>query len=282
MPQYFIRFGVRISGPYTADALRRMAESGQFTDKHLISTNRQDWASISQVENLFVESAPPPMAMDPGDATDGENQQTGFADPSEIAEPETRYRSPISILLPIFFILSLLPWTLAVLSFLMPFLPFAFRSVVVLFVLIMPVSVSVYLIFWLIAIYRYWKFLREAYYSDDMPTPGEAVGFFFIPVFNLYWSFIAIAKMGHKLSDNLPLRHPTNGRATSTAAGFMGIILSLQWIVTNITVAANIYFHILTQEVNLNTLVLLPPALLPTSYLFLRSVDNAVKRLHAR
>ena len=43
-----------------------------------------------------------------------------------------------------------------------------------------------------ILLYRYWKFLpaEEAY-----TTPAKAVGYLFIPVFNLYWAFVAYCKL---------------------------------------------------------------------------------------
>lgn len=44
-----------------------------------------------------------------------------------------------------------------------------------------------------VLLYRYWKFLPA---TEAVTTPAKAVGFLFIPVFNLYWVFIAYGKLG--------------------------------------------------------------------------------------
>lgn len=54
---------------------------------------------------------------------------------------------------------------------------------IILFVLL--VSSIVYTV---ILVYRCWNILPEEFRET---TPGRAVGFLFIPVFNLYWSFVA-------------------------------------------------------------------------------------------
>jgi len=47
-------------------------------------------------------------------------------------------------------------------------------------------------IFFYINIYRAWKCLSA---GEPRTTPGKAVGLLFIPFFNLYWIFIAIAAL---------------------------------------------------------------------------------------
>ncbi|MBQ9088720.1 MAG: hypothetical protein IJY46_08075 [Lentisphaeria bacterium] len=49
-------------------------------------------------------------------------------------------------------------------------------------------------VFAFILLYKFWKFIpyQESYY---VTTPGKAVGFCFIPFFNLYWIFVAYRKL---------------------------------------------------------------------------------------
>jgi hypothetical protein len=51
----------------------------------------------------------------------------------------------------------------------------------------------------LVILYNIWDFIIEEYrvqrLKPPVKTPGEAIGFLFIPLFNFYWMFIAIGKM---------------------------------------------------------------------------------------
>jgi hypothetical protein len=56
----------------------------------------------------------------------------------------------------------------------------------------------------LIVIYRGWRLVQPMRYTDPrdarMPTPGTAIGFLFIPFFNLYWNFVAYPGLVEKLN----------------------------------------------------------------------------------
>ena len=58
--------------------------------------------------------------------------------------------------------------------------------------LIIAVSAGISAIAWLVLLYRYWKFLPA---GEACTTPAKAVGYLFIPVFNLYWIFVSFWKM---------------------------------------------------------------------------------------
>jgi hypothetical protein len=59
-------------------------------------------------------------------------------------------------------------------------------------------------IFGLIILYRGWSLVQPLRYNDprdaQMPTPGKAIGFLFIPFFNLYWVFVAVPGLAEKLN----------------------------------------------------------------------------------
>ncbi|MBP5182386.1 MAG: hypothetical protein J6331_05105 [Lentisphaeria bacterium] len=47
-----------------------------------------------------------------------------------------------------------------------------------------------------VLLYRYWKFIPE---EEAATTPAKAVGYCFIPIFNLYWNFVAYVKLSRTL-----------------------------------------------------------------------------------
>ncbi|MFT3784658.1 MAG: hypothetical protein QM770_00640 [Tepidisphaeraceae bacterium] len=76
-----------------------------------------------------------------------------------------------------------------------------------------------------IVLYRGWTVAQPARFlspmNAQMPTPGKAVGFMFIPFFNVYWHFVALPGLYQKLNMLLgqrghPLRLP-EGLATTAA-----------------------------------------------------------------
>lgn len=48
-----------------------------------------------------------------------------------------------------------------------------------------------YIVFYCIFIYRVWNLAQASSLNAKKPSPGQAVGFLFIPFFALYWIFVA-------------------------------------------------------------------------------------------
>lgn len=71
------------------------------------------------------------------------------------------------------------------------------------------------LIFQLIYIGRLWSCLR---YADPRTTPGKAVGFLFIPLFSLYWIFVAIYGLAQDWN-RITSQHPDLARAPKMSEG---------------------------------------------------------------
>lgn len=46
-------------------------------------------------------------------------------------------------------------------------------------------------------LYRYWELIQDGYHRT---TPGQAVGFMFIPFFNFYWVFVAIKGLAEDMN----------------------------------------------------------------------------------
>ncbi len=85
-------------------------------------------------------------------------------------------------------------------------------AVAILLIVILTIVVLVY-------IYRIWFLLQD---GQARTTPGKAVGFLFIPLFNLYWAFEAIAGLAqdynkYSIRHGLNLRPLPEGLFTSMA-----------------------------------------------------------------
>jgi type II secretory pathway pseudopilin PulG len=98
----------------------------------------------------------------------------------------------------------------------------------------------------LIALYRTWAVMQ---YFNSRTTPGKAVGFLFIPFFNIYWIFVSIrglAKDINEISDRAGLKkHVSTG--LSTASCILSLIpyinFTLNLILINILVYQWADFH---------------------------------------
>ncbi|MDO5579810.1 MAG: DUF4339 domain-containing protein [Planctomycetia bacterium] len=57
---------------------------------------------------------------------------------------------------------------------------------------------------WFVLLYRFWQAVPSTIAST---TPGKAVGFLFIPIFNIYWVFVAWYVLGQNLNRTLASRN---------------------------------------------------------------------------
>jgi len=107
------------------------------------------------------------------------------------------------------------------------------------FTLAMPALVGIYsLVFLLflpgficgmVTLHRAWRVVQPAGRGLRMaiPTPGQAVGFLFIPFFNLYWVFIAFAGLmetANALWRDREIHDPPLGNGAAITLGIMFII----------------------------------------------------------
>ncbi len=76
---------------------------------------------------------------------------------------------------------------------------------------------------WCILLYRYWRLIPP---ERAVTTPGKAVGFLFIPVFNLYWMFVSLVGLGNAFD-----REGVCRRAGATATAYCVTLLCLCGVV---------------------------------------------------
>nr|WP_321452575.1 hypothetical protein [uncultured Carboxylicivirga sp.] len=93
----------------------------------------------------------------------------------------------------------------------------------------------------LVLIYRIWTYLLKQYRTEGLvvpvDSPGQAIGFLFVPFYNFYWSFIAygqIPKCLNKLSIKRGGNEQMNDSLGIVVAAFMlsGIIPYIGWLLS--------------------------------------------------
>lgn len=83
------------------------------------------------------------------------------------------------------------------------------------FCLLLLLPMAVYMVLYWIQIYQMWNVIND---GDSRATPGKAIGFLFIPFYNLYWIFNIWGGFPtdynafvsrYRLGDKVPLLNPT-------------------------------------------------------------------------
>ncbi len=80
--------------------------------------------------------------------------------------------------------------------------------------------------------YRFWQIIQDGF---QQTTPGKAVGFLFIPIFNLYWNFVAFFGLSKDMNryvdrhfSNIPAQ--TVRKASPVLSLCYGIVMCIQMI----------------------------------------------------
>ncbi len=107
-------------------------------------------------------------------------------------------------------------------------------------------SIGAY-IYWLVSIFKIHAVLREKTDSTYPIVPGRAVGFHFLPFYNIYWIFKWPSEVIKFINVNLPdkkmklyapgliiLSSGLVGELISSGLATMVLFLSLKWMVRNI------------------------------------------------
>jgi hypothetical protein len=205
--QWFVHSNGEQMGPYTGQQLVEYAQQGNIVAETMVwAEGMAEWAPASQVPGLIPE-APAPVAAAVAKtsaawAPPGSRLATGGARPTT-AVATTSYAvqvAPVGGPYP-YFPMKSASFGLWVGSFAGSFVLFILSLVILItggeekvgFAgILYLVGVIVGLlsgVFFCINLYRAWTCLQS---GGAQTTPGKAVGFMFIPFFNLYWVFVAI------------------------------------------------------------------------------------------
>lgn len=96
-----------------------------------------------------------------------------------------------------------------------------------------PIPIVIVTIFHLMMVYKMWDSIRD---GNPRTTPGKAVGFLFIPFFNLYWIFQVYPGFADDYNryikeKNIQAQHVSRGLMTAMAVFILFSIPVINWIV---------------------------------------------------
>lgn len=121
-------------------------------------------------------------------------------------------------------------------------------NLAVFFILFMLIPLTAYSILYLIQIYRMWDVINDGH---SRATPGKALGFLFIPFFNIYWGFNVWGGFPtdynafvnrYRLNDKVPLLNPTVYQIFPVLILLSGLIITIPVLL--------IYFAVLLNKSN--------------------------------
>ena len=107
------------------------------------------------------------------------------------------------------------------------------------------ISCLVGTILYLVWLYKAWKVASR---RPEDPSPGQAVGFLFIPFFNLYWVFRAVPGLSAALHRNLRQTNPS--WAGGTAGHGIGIAAAVISVIPYVNFLSPIFFCIWVASAN--------------------------------
>lgn len=132
--------------------------------------------------------------------------------------------------------------------------------------------VGVALVFSWILLYRFWQIIQ-----DDKPrtTPGKAVGYCFIPVFNCYWIYVAVYGLARHLNRRTNQLH-VNVKPVPVAAAFVFCSWSWMSVLTLRILQDPMYHSDLLAHVTVTLLIVIPILLLWILMASFARVGNAI------
>jgi hypothetical protein len=222
--QWFVHSDGEQMGPYSGEQLVQYVQEGRVTAETMVwAEGMPEWLPASQIEGLVpvapaavaARSAPawaPPGARKFGTSA-AKTRSSPYAPPaSSLTTHAMGGQYPYIPVRPASFALWMWTFLGGFLCFLIGFIAMTAGIAAaseassaggspeiavtrsagfgMLFFVIGWIFLMVSAVFFYINLYRAWSCLQA---GTPRTTPGKAVGFLFIPVFNLYWFFVAIA-----------------------------------------------------------------------------------------
>lgn len=194
-PQWYVSQEGQQLGPYTGEQMVAFAQGGNITRESMVwAEGMAEWLPAAQIEGLFPAAAPVAYApaaasnfMRPGHATAPARTaqaEGGFPHPPVKAASFGLFAGCFGIALLLFIVAAVLSPQAAKQAETNPTLTFILLGMVV----VAWLCLVIVQILGMIVLHRAWKCLS---FAGATVTPGAAVGFLFIPFFNLYWIFRA-------------------------------------------------------------------------------------------
>ncbi|HRH37479.1 MAG TPA: DUF4339 domain-containing protein, partial [Flavobacteriales bacterium] len=228
--QYFLHNGTDQTGPFTLDAIRAAKPPGV---KHVWYEGLSGWVPLEQCpEVLSALRAEQPAPPQPPPASVGaQGSTTAPAQPAPVDMVESRRRRNLAneieslysntVTFFVLFFVSLVLTILLAVVFGIDDNEAGVATTLILGFLAVFAFVIVHIVNWCKLHYRYWR-VAVQYSGFREISPDQAVGFLFIPLFNLYWCFRSYQTLSEQLNKILKQekyegRGPLVNESTTTA-----------------------------------------------------------------
>lgn len=236
---YYLNNGQGQTGPFTLDAIREMRPQGV---THVWYAGLENWVTVDQVpelRDLLRANAPgsgaPPIAPSPTATSYNAPHSSApqVMQPNALADQIDRlYSSTITFY--VLFIVALIITVILVVVFASENEEEAAAISGIIGGLATLTFIIVWIVSWCKLHYRNWTVAMERTGFNEF-TPGQAVGFLFIPLFNMYWMFPSYQKLGEQLNrilaqDKYEGRGPLVNVGTSTAMCVLNIVGIIPYI----------------------------------------------------
>ena len=194
--QYFYSSGLKQNGPVTLEALRALGARGELkrTDK-IWKQGMPSWERAGAISEVF-DGLPPDLACDAW-GTKPPPLKNSTDENTEILHPKSESQASKFMLESRMAFIVAYPIGIAFGIYAGINDDAAVPSVLALLFL------GIAIVYWMNIHYRCWKLIPPDIAST---TPGKAVGYYFIPLFNLYWMFVTfnrLAKDANRTLDRL-------------------------------------------------------------------------------
>ncbi len=208
-------------GPIDSDEMEKLIRGGQVSRSTKVwREGMADWQIANQTElrEIFPESLPPPIEPPP------------VAAASQVDDAKRLNTWFMGWWICCVCVVAIQLMLIAVAT--SPgSLPLFIKATVLIALVVAPVSA---LVFYLLIIRKLWSLIPA---NEAKTTPGKAIGFLFIPLFNFYWQFIAIYGLAKALNIEILKTPIENKKVTEalclsvciTALAIFGALL-LHWV----------------------------------------------------
>lgn len=205
---WWLSRGGKAEGPFPAEHIVHWIKSGQFaSDTFACPEGGQTWKKLYEIAEFECVTPPPPPSP-PGPAA-----MPPTAELEKKGTVGTRFGVLIAAI------------TLAGIGLILELLLIGDTGEEISLGLLITIGVAIaHLITWAMFHYGLWKAVPEQYREV---TPGKAVGFLFIPLFNCYWVFCSYLNVNrglNRLADAHSLPPPRANVGLATAASVFFVV----------------------------------------------------------
>jgi hypothetical protein len=225
------------AGPVDGDTIRSLLQSGQINANTLVwQEGMADWKRLG--ETAFAAPVPPPQSVQQYAQPTTQAPMYSNYPPAVAAGTPPPFVSPVKLSnIKTFYFLWLALFAVGTLSTLFFMFANQYSDAYTTLACIVSFFGIAAAVFIYIQVYNFWKILQDGYAKI---TPGKAVGFLFIPLFNLYWAFQAFFGLSNEFNTFIDRHFPAiSGRDVRRSTPIISMVYCVFFILNFFLSMAN-------------------------------------------